>query len=54
MVVPPALAYGETGYPPKVPPNATMIYELRIDNSQAPAKGAQAVKREAGTAGGQG
>ena len=39
MVVPPALAYGETGYPPKVPPNATMIYELRIDNSQAPTKG---------------
>lgn len=38
MVVPPALAYGETGYPPKVPPNATMVYELRIDNSQAPAK----------------
>ncbi len=31
-----------------------MIYELRIDNSQAPAKGAQAVKREAGTAGRQG
>lgn len=54
MVVPPALAYGETGYPPKVPPNATMVYELRIDNSQAPAKGVQAVKRGAGTAGGQG
>ncbi|MGP2938501.1 FKBP-type peptidyl-prolyl cis-trans isomerase N-terminal domain-containing protein [Serratia sp. IR-2025] len=54
MVVPPALAYGETGYPPKVPPNATMVYELRIDNSQAPAKGAKAVKREADTAGGQG
>jgi len=31
MVVPPALAYGEAGYPPKVPPNATMVYELRID-----------------------
>ncbi|MBH2971398.1 FKBP-type peptidyl-prolyl cis-trans isomerase [Serratia marcescens] len=54
MVVPPALAYGETGYPPKVPPNATMVYELRIDNSQAPAKGVQAVKREADTAGEQG
>ncbi|SVK48384.1 FKBP-type peptidylprolyl isomerase [Acinetobacter baumannii] len=54
MVVPPALAYGETGYPPKVPPNATMVYELRIDNSQAPAKGVQAVKREADMAGGQG
>ncbi|MEE4408082.1 MULTISPECIES: FKBP-type peptidyl-prolyl cis-trans isomerase N-terminal domain-containing protein [unclassified Serratia (in: enterobacteria)] len=35
MVVPPALAYGDDGYPPKVPPNATMVYELRIDNSKA-------------------
>ncbi|CAI1735708.1 FKBP-type peptidyl-prolyl cis-trans isomerase fkpA precursor [Serratia entomophila] len=34
MVVPPALAYGEAGYPPKVPANATMVYELRIDNSR--------------------
>lgn len=30
MVVPPALAYGEKGYPPKVPPDATMIYQLRV------------------------
>ncbi|MGP2705598.1 FKBP-type peptidyl-prolyl cis-trans isomerase N-terminal domain-containing protein, partial [Serratia marcescens] len=30
MVVPPALAYGETGYAPQLPPNATMVYELRI------------------------
>lgn len=36
MVVPPALAYGESGYPPHVPPNATMVYELRIDNSRQP------------------
>ncbi|VTR51685.1 FKBP-type peptidyl-prolyl cis-trans isomerase fkpA precursor [Serratia fonticola] len=36
LVVPPALAYGETGYPPKVPPNATMVYTLRIDNSHVP------------------
>lgn len=35
MVVPAALAYGDKGYPPKVPPNATMVYELRIDNSKA-------------------
>ncbi len=35
MVVPPALAYGEEGYPPKVPPNATIVYELRIDNNKA-------------------
>lgn len=30
LVVPPEQAYGEKGYPPKVPPNATMIYTLRI------------------------
>ncbi|HIE4798790.1 TPA: FKBP-type peptidyl-prolyl cis-trans isomerase N-terminal domain-containing protein [Serratia marcescens] len=34
MVVPPALAYGEAGYPPSVPPNATMVYTLRIDDSR--------------------
>lgn len=33
MAVPPEQAYGETGYPPDVPPDATMIYELRIDSS---------------------
>lgn len=36
IVVPPELAYGDTGYPPKIPPGATMVYELRIDNSQTP------------------
>lgn len=36
LVVPPTLAYGEVGYPPKVPPNATMVYELRIEGSKAP------------------
>ncbi|WP_454889131.1 FKBP-type peptidyl-prolyl cis-trans isomerase N-terminal domain-containing protein [Serratia quinivorans] len=30
FVVPPKLAYGDMGYPPKVPPNATMVYTLRI------------------------
>ncbi|MBJ2078372.1 FKBP-type peptidyl-prolyl cis-trans isomerase N-terminal domain-containing protein [Serratia ureilytica] len=34
MVVPPALAYGEAGYPPAVPANATMVYELRVEGSQ--------------------
>ncbi|EPF0317274.1 FKBP-type peptidyl-prolyl cis-trans isomerase N-terminal domain-containing protein [Enterobacter chuandaensis] len=34
MVVPPTLAYGEAGYPPRIPPNATMVYELRIANVQ--------------------
>lgn len=36
MVVPPELAYGDTGYPPRILPGATMVYELRIDNSQLP------------------
>lgn len=30
LVVPPELAYGDKGYSPKIPPNATMIYTLRI------------------------
>ncbi|TFZ53062.1 FKBP-type peptidylprolyl isomerase [Serratia proteamaculans] len=30
MVVPSELAYAEKGYPPKIPPNATMVYRLRI------------------------
>ncbi len=42
LVVPPEQAYGEKGYPPKVPPNATMIYTLRIaevyPSAQAQAK----------------
>ncbi|WP_158239879.1 FKBP-type peptidyl-prolyl cis-trans isomerase [Erwinia sp. B116] len=33
IVVPPNLAYGEKGYPPKVPPNATMVYDIRIAES---------------------
>lgn len=37
MVVPPELAYGEAGYPPKVPPNATVVYELRVDDVRAAA-----------------
>ena len=30
IVVPPELAYGKKGFPPKIPPDATMIYDLRI------------------------
>ncbi|VDZ85061.1 FKBP-type peptidyl-prolyl cis-trans isomerase N-terminal domain-containing protein [Kluyvera intermedia] len=33
MVVPPALAYGDEGYPPKVLPGATMVYELRVNDA---------------------
>ncbi|WP_439070490.1 FKBP-type peptidyl-prolyl cis-trans isomerase N-terminal domain-containing protein (plasmid) [Serratia nevei] len=30
LVVPPELAYGNAGYPPLVPPGATMVYKLRV------------------------
>ncbi|MBH1930447.1 FKBP-type peptidyl-prolyl cis-trans isomerase N-terminal domain-containing protein [Serratia rubidaea] len=31
LVVPAQLAYGDSGSPPKIPPGATMVYELRLD-----------------------
>ncbi|OON40168.1 hypothetical protein BTJ39_09740 [Izhakiella australiensis] len=30
LVVPPELAYGKKGVPPKIPPDATMVYHIRI------------------------
>lgn len=36
LVVPPELAYGEAGFPPKIPSYATMVYELRIENVNHP------------------
>lgn len=39
LVVPPDKAYGSKGLPPKIPPGATMVYSVRIVDSQpAPAK----------------
>ncbi|EBS9451646.1 hypothetical protein CF471_18350 [Salmonella enterica] len=32
LVVPPELAYGDKGYPPDVPPGATMIYQVRVSD----------------------
>lgn len=32
MAALPELAYGDAGYPPKVPPGATMIYTIRVEN----------------------
>ena len=39
LVVPPEKAYGSKGLPPKIPPGATMVYSVRIVDSQpAPVK----------------
>ena len=35
VVIPPDLAYGSEGRPPKIPPGATMIYSLRIVDATA-------------------
>lgn len=37
FVVPPELAYGDEGYPPAVPPGASLQYTLRIADVQKPA-----------------
>ncbi|EEM7113362.1 peptidylprolyl isomerase, partial [Salmonella enterica subsp. enterica serovar Poona] len=38
LVVPSDLAYGDGGYPPKVPPGATMVYTLRVEDVKAAAE----------------
>lgn len=46
LVAPPELAYGDEGYPPRVPPGATMIYLLRVENVKPAAENVQRASPE--------
>ncbi|MJN97644.1 peptidylprolyl isomerase [Salmonella enterica subsp. enterica] len=48
LVVPPELAYGDEGYPPMVPPGATMLYTLRVEGVKPVAEDTPELSPQAG------
>ncbi len=48
LVVPPSLAYGDEGYPPRVPPGATMLYTLRVEGVKPVAEERLEISPQAG------
>ncbi len=36
VIIPPELAYGEDGLPPRVPPGATLVYRIELVGARAP------------------
>ncbi len=36
VVIPPELAYGDDGLPPRVPPDATLVYRIELLEARAP------------------